>query len=77
MLPVKPSTEAIFKWIYTYIQEHGYSPALKDIAEGTGYNLIAVYHTVNRLVALGYITKKPNSPRAIALADVPAQYTSL
>lgn len=56
--------EAIVAFVAGYIEEHGYSPSLREIAAacGTGSNAVAAFH-VDRLVRDGRITRKPGIAR--------------
>ena len=52
-----------------YFTQHGYPPALRDIAAETGLSLSAVSHQVHRLTEKGWIRRAPGRPRALVVLD--------
>lgn len=54
----------VFDAIDAYWKEHGYGPTLEDIATATGAkNTSSVYQHVERLVAKGFVARKPGAAR--------------
>jgi len=53
------------KFVEQYIDEHGYSPAVRDIEKGVGYVPSLVKYYLDRLEELGHITRQPNIARSI------------
>ena len=50
----KEKRNKILQYIVTYIQEHGYSPSVREIGEGIGLNSTStVQYHLNRLFELG------------------------
>ena len=56
--------DAIVAFVARYTEDHGYSPALREIAAacGIGSNAVAEFH-LDRLVRDGRITRKPGIAR--------------
>lgn len=49
-----------------YIDKHGYSPTVRDIADITGHRSTSTVHgLLDRLEQNGYISREPSSPRTI------------
>lgn len=60
--------QTIFKFIVDYIQEHGYSPTVREIAEGAGLKSTSTVHShLERMLDEGMIESDAGigSPRAI------------
>lgn len=55
------------KVIRAYIADHGYAPALRDIAEGMGCHVTSAQYRVRELEAAGLITYVPRKFRSIRL----------
>lgn len=60
--------QAILDFIRDY--PHQYPPTVREIGEGVGLSSSStVHHHLTELVNKGYIERRPNSPRCIALTD--------
>lgn len=60
--------EAIIKFIRDY--PHQYPPTVREIGIGVGLKSSStIHHHLNVLVEQGYIERRPNCPRCIALTD--------
>jgi len=58
--------EAIITFIRKYPRQ--YPPTIREIATGVGLKSSSTVHShLNKLVDMGYIERKPNSPRCITL----------
>jgi len=59
-------TSRVYKYLQTYIEQHGYAPSLREIMDGAGISSTSVvnYH-LNRLVVLGLIRRDSGKARAI------------
>jgi SOS-response transcriptional repressors (RecA-mediated autopeptidases) len=52
--------------IQTFIQQNGYSPSIRELAEALGYNSSSTVHALlDKLIEKGYISKEPTGPRTI------------
>lgn len=65
MIPIQ---KAIINFIRDY--PHKYPPSVREIGEGVGLKSSStVHHHLSKLVELGIIVRKPNSPRCIELVE--------
>lgn len=55
----------IYEFICDYLEENGYPPTVREIAEEAECCISTVFEKLNQLEKLGLITSKKNSPRAI------------
>lgn len=61
---------AILEAIRTSIEERGYPPSVREIAEGVGLtSSSSVAYQLSTLEKLGYLRRDPNRPRALVVAD--------
>ena len=60
-----PTTEMIYQFIRTYIEQHGYSPSQREIADGCYISLGSVYNHLIRLEIQGRIYRDPGKSRSI------------
>jgi SOS-response transcriptional repressor LexA len=67
---VSARQRAILQFMYDYLQQHGYAPAIRDIGRGVGIasSSNVIYH-VNRLVVKGYLSKGQGTSRTIVLLE--------
>ncbi len=56
-----------YKFIIDFIQENGYSPSYREIANGVGCALSTVVGRLEKLVEFGMIEMKANVPRTISV----------
>ena len=69
----KPEGEAtrqrILQYIQEYTAEHGYAPAMREIARNLDIKSVSsVYSHVHKLEATGFLTVERNKPRTITMA---------
>lgn len=58
--------EKIYNFILRYIEEYGYAPSIREIAEGIGLKSTSSVHShLKKLQEEGKIEIRGNSPRAI------------
>ncbi|MHA6484490.1 LexA family protein [Paenibacillus sp. strain BS8-2] len=63
--------EAALECIKTFIQQKGYSPTTRELAEALGYQSSSTVHSLlDKLVAKGYISKEASGPRTIRIIKV-------
>jgi repressor LexA len=62
-----PTSEAVYQFIRTYIEQHGYNPSQREIADGCYLNQSTVYNQLIRLEAAGLIDREPGRARSICL----------
>ena len=61
---------AILEAIRTSIDERGYPPSVREIAEGVGLtSSSSVAYQLSTLERLGFLRRDPNRPRALVVAD--------
>ncbi|MFA6005321.1 MAG: transcriptional repressor LexA [Patescibacteria group bacterium] len=61
--------QELLDFIKRYMPEHGSAPTLREMAEFMGTTSAAAQFRLRTLVLKGFIIKKPNTPRSIALND--------
>lgn len=60
--------KVIYKFLVNYVVQHGYSPSIRDICEGTGISSTSsVHHQLAVLEDIGLIKMKQSTPRAIKI----------
>ena len=63
-----PRQQAILDFIRDY--PHRYPPSVREIGIGVGLSSSStVHHHITKLVELGFIERKANSPRCISLTE--------
>jgi len=69
-LSVGETTKAIGEFVRQYIEDNGYSPSYREIAEGTGLiSASGVFHHIKILVGLGVIEQREGLPRTLAVNE--------
>ncbi|MEO8391767.1 MAG: winged helix-turn-helix transcriptional regulator [Chloroflexota bacterium] len=66
---IDQTSEALFGFIRTYIHENGYSPSLREIAEGCYLGRSTVLRYLDKLEAKGRIARTIGKARSIALLE--------
>lgn len=67
----KAQEEAAYKFIASTVEERGYPPSIRELADHLGYQSTANAHAVLvRMQRAGRVVRAPGQPRAITL--VPA-----
>jgi len=61
------TTEAVYNFIRTYIEQRGFSPSLREIAAGCFLGHSTIIRYLDRLEAMGYITRELGVARSIRL----------
>ena len=59
----------VLAFIRTYINQHGISPSLDEIAKGCHMSRSNVVRYLDFLEAWGYLTRTPGIPRSISLLE--------
>lgn len=68
-----PRQQAILSVIRESVDSRGYPPSVREIGEGVGLtSSSSVAHQLAALEKLGYLRRDPNRPRALVVADSPA-----
>lgn len=61
----------VYEYVRTYVREHRRPPTLKEIGDGLAIRSTnGVHKLVSALVQKGYLRRRPNEARGLALADV-------
>ncbi|MFM8515138.1 MAG: transcriptional repressor LexA [Actinomycetota bacterium] len=64
---------AILDAIRASIEERGYPPSVREIADGVGLtSSSSVAYQLTTLEKMGYLRRDPNRPRALVVSDAPA-----
>ncbi len=66
---VTPGQKNVLEYIFGYIEQHGYSPTLQEIANKFKYSLGTAQHYTEELKKKGFIRKTKNKSRAILPVD--------
>jgi len=66
---VTPGQKNVLEHIFRYIEHHGYSPTLQEIADEFKYSLGTAQHYVEELKKKGFIRKAKNKSRAVLPVD--------
>jgi repressor LexA len=59
------------EFIASYSSEHGYPPAMREIAAGVGRSLSSVFEAMRRLERKGALSRHPGRPRAYVMKQTP------
>lgn len=71
-LSVLPRDVQVFTFIKAYVDRHGFSPLLDEIARDIGVPRQSIFMTIKRLEKMGCIARPtPRSPRNIVLIKSP------
>lgn len=63
---------AILQVIADYWREHGIAPTVRDVARLAGCAVSSASYQIGELEAAGLVTRRPNTPRSLRLAERPA-----
>jgi len=75
--PIRPTRKqkAILDYIETFINENGYSPSYREVAEGLNYASVASASThINNLIKRGQLRKRDKSARSLELVNTHDAY---
>jgi repressor LexA len=62
----EPSTsEQVFDTICRYIEQHGYAPSIREIAQVCHLGSSTVFYTLHKLEAWGWISREPTTARSL------------
>lgn len=65
-----PVTQEVYQFLATYIQQHGFSPSIREIAQGCYLGRSTAMRHLAILEARGLIRREPGKSRSIVLAQV-------
>lgn len=68
-MPLTPKQKKVLDFINRFAVKHGYSPSLEEIANYLLKSVSTVQHFIEQLQAKGYLQKKENVARGIAITD--------
>lgn len=66
---ITPGQKAVLEYIFKYIEQHGYSPTLQEIADEFKYSLGTAQYYAEELRKKGFIRKAKNKSRAMLPVD--------
>lgn len=66
---VTPGQKDVLGYVFKYIEIHGYSPTLQEIANEFKYSLGTAQHYIEELLKKGFIRKAKNKSRAVLPVD--------
>ncbi|MEK3882405.1 MarR family transcriptional regulator [Paenibacillus sp. PL2-23] len=62
---------AVLECVKAFIQQKGYSPTTRELAEALGYQSSSTVHSLlDKLAAKGYISKEASGPRTIRVLHI-------
>lgn len=61
--------ECVYSFIADFVKSHGYSPTLREIADGCYLGRSTVVRYLDKLEAKGRIAREEGKPRSIALLE--------
>jgi repressor LexA len=64
-----PAQDETLDLIRTFVAVHGYSPSLRQVADGTGCALSTASYRLAALVARGYLRRELGAARTLVLVD--------
>lgn len=68
--PISVRQRRILDFISEHFTEHGYPPTLREVGAAVGLgSSSSVAHQLGVLQARGFITRDPNTPRAISITE--------
>ena len=67
MTGFKVSDVDMLRAIDAYIEVHGYSPSVRDVAKAVGYSTCPAKNAMDRLRDMGLVTFEPHVARTIRL----------
>lgn len=71
MMDTLPSMmQMVYDYIVSYIDEHGYGPSVRNIAEGCHMAVATVAFHLDKLEARGWITREFGQARSVRIAEV-------
>jgi SOS-response transcriptional repressor LexA len=62
-------TEAVYTYLRDYIEQEGYPPSIRDIAQGCAMGRTTVIYHLHRLTQLGMIRRASGRARSIRLVE--------
>jgi len=62
-----PTSEAIYEFINIFIEEHGYPPTMREIADGCYISTGNVVRYLDKLEAEGRLIREPRKARSLKL----------
>ena len=61
--------ETVYAFVKTYIQQHGYSPSVREIADGCYIHFSTAIRCLDKLEARGRLARDPGKARSIRLLE--------
>lgn len=59
----------VLKFVARHIRLHGYSPSLRDVADGCGYKSVSYIHRiVERLISKSVLIRTPRQPNGLEIS---------
>lgn len=66
---MKVTDEEILSFISSYIEEHGYSPSMRDVANAVGLSISPTKHRLDNLRKSGEVTFEDGIARTIRVVQ--------
>lgn len=70
MKQITERDKELLRFVQTFIDEHGYSPSLREIGNGCFMSKPTAYRHIMRLVELGYMQVTPKCARSYVVKIV-------
>lgn len=64
-----PSTEKVYQFLKAFVRANNFPPTVRELADGCGMSRSSVTRHLDRLEAMGRITRQPGKARGITLTD--------
>jgi len=65
MSQTQPTSEHVYVYICQYVEQHGFAPSLRDIAQGCQLSLSGVNHILHKLREADRIAYTPRIARSL------------
>jgi repressor LexA len=61
------SSDLVFQYVRDYIEQHGYPPSMRNIAQDCQMSVSTVCYNLDKLEAWGWLTRQPHMPRSLRI----------
>jgi repressor LexA len=65
------SCDLVFAYVRDYIEEHGYPPSMRNIAQACQLSTTAVRYNLDKLEAWGWLAREPHVARSLRILQKP------
>ena len=61
------TSDIVFEYVRDYIDQHGYPPSMRNIADACQLSTTAVRYNLDKLEAWGWLTREPHLARSLRI----------